>query len=237
MTRPLLDRQLRLLEYLTSGGAIYRDGRNSPLDASLDGIERGLLDIEARFSHEKRMEKIAAVFSVTFRLLSGEKDAVIRAFVDACPPVDISRIVNARQFYDFLLAHWERRPPPLPHLPDVATCELAFAQARTAADAARPAEPSPDMPRPAIRRDPGATLLCTSFDIRPVFEGNDVAPERRDILLAIAAGGGDPQIFELPPEIYSLLEALEGWTAEGDLAGAEALLAELASAGLLELRR
>jgi len=59
----LLDRQVRLLEYLTSGEAIFDDGRGSLRDPILQGIDRRLLHIEARFSHEKRMDKIAAVMA------------------------------------------------------------------------------------------------------------------------------------------------------------------------------
>src|SRR5262245_27702226 len=99
MAGRLLDRQARLLEYLTSGGAIFRDQRAAPLDASLQGIDRRLLDLEARFSHEKRMEKIEAVFPMTFALLGADRDAIVRAFVKACPPLDIRRLENARQFH------------------------------------------------------------------------------------------------------------------------------------------
>jgi hypothetical protein len=239
MTRPLLDRQLRLLEYLTSGTAIYRDRRAAPLDANLAGIDRGLLDIEARFSHEKRMEKIAAVLPVTFRLLGDDKEAIVRAFVDACPPTEISRIANAWQLHDFLLARWQREPPPQPYLPDVAACELACAQVRVAADAGAQADPAPsDVPRPAIRRHPGITLLRTAHDIRAVFEGESgVVPARRETLLAIALQDAEPQIFELTAEIFELLQALDRWTAAEGLAGAEALVVDLAAAGLLELCR
>jgi hypothetical protein len=62
MTKRLLDRQARLLEYLTSGDAIFDDGCGGPRDPILQGFDWALLHIEARFSHEKRMEKIAAVF-------------------------------------------------------------------------------------------------------------------------------------------------------------------------------
>ena len=54
----LLDRQVSLLHYLTSGDAIFRERAEVPLDEALVGVYRGLLRIEARFSHEKRMEKI-----------------------------------------------------------------------------------------------------------------------------------------------------------------------------------
>src|ERR1700688_1185416 len=126
----LLDRQVRLLEYLTSGEAIFDDGCGSLRDPILQGIDRGLLHIEARFSHEKPSDKRAAVFPKTLALLGEDRDAVVREFVHACPPVDIGRLENARQFRDFLISRWENRPPTPPYLPDVNTCELACAQVR-----------------------------------------------------------------------------------------------------------
>ena len=68
MPKRLLDRQVSLLEYLTNGGAIFGETADAALDQGLQGIDRGCSHIEARFSHEKRMEKIAAVFPRTFEL-------------------------------------------------------------------------------------------------------------------------------------------------------------------------
>jgi hypothetical protein len=237
MTRPLLDRQARLLEYLTSGGAIFRDRFGAALDAGLAGIDRGLLDLEARFSHEKRMEKIVAVFPATFALLGDDTDAVVRDFVDACPPRDISRIENARQFHEFLLTRWAQIPPRQPCLRDVAACELACAQARVLADT-EPRLETMDIPRPAMRRHPGVVLLRTAHDIRAVLESGDAtAAADRETRLAIVLLHGEPQIFELSPEVFDVLAALDRWTAAGELAGAGDLIDGLAQAGLLEVRR
>src|SRR6185295_14431270 len=170
MTRRLLDRQVRLLEYLTSGDAIFRGNRQAPIDPALQGIDRGMLHLEARFSHEKRMEKIAAVFPVTFDLIGAGLDGIVRGFVDACPPLDISRIENARQFYDFLTARWKREPPAPCYLPDVAACELACAQVRVAPDAGEPATAPVDAARAGIRRKRGVVLLRAAYDIRAIFE-------------------------------------------------------------------
>ena len=76
MANLLLDRQVSLLKYLTSGTAIFGDTGDASLDPALHGIDRGLLILEARFSHEKRMGKIAAVFSRTFEILAGDQAAI-----------------------------------------------------------------------------------------------------------------------------------------------------------------
>ena len=115
-SKRLLQRQVSLLRYLTSGGAIFGDG--GPLDPDLRGVDGTLLRMEARFSHEKRMEKIAAVFPRTFDLLGSEREALIREFVDACPPADIPLSVA---------------PPPSPVSRPTRTAWAACAPAMTGA--------------------------------------------------------------------------------------------------------
>src|SRR5829696_4321395 len=114
MTGRLLDRQARLLEYLTSGGAIFGRRRGEAIDPALRGIDPGLLGLEARFSHEKRMEKVARVFPAAFALLGANTEGVVRECGHACPPQDISRISNARQFHSFLIGRTTQEPslPP-----------------------------------------------------------------------------------------------------------------------------
>src|SRR4029077_20248015 len=188
MASRLLDRQARLLEFLTSAEAIFGDSCDASRDPILHGFDRARLHIEARFSHDKRMEKIAAVFPKTFDLLGDDRDAVVREFTQACPPVDISRLENARQFHDFLSSRWENQPPTLPYLVDVTACELACAQARLDADDPLAAAKSPSLAGTSeIRRKPGIALLRTRFDIRPVFKdkGGDLSPVERMVPLAI----------------------------------------------------
>jgi len=241
----LLDRQTRLLEYLTSGEAIFGDVGSPSRNPLLQGFDRALLHIEARFSHEKRMEKIAAVFPKTFALLGDDRDAIVREFVHACPPVDISRLENARQFYNFLISRWDNRPPTLRYLPDVTTCELAVAQVRIGADSPLPVAKRPTHKRPAhnrpseIRRNPLIALLHTRFDVRPIFEGKwgDFSPIERVVPLAISFRAGEIGIFELTPEVFDLLAALDAWVAVDELPNAEGLIADLGEAGLLEERR
>lgn len=240
LAKRLLDRQTRLLEYLTSGGAIFRDACDVPLDTTLLGIDRVLLNVEARFSHEKRMEKIAAVFPKTFTLMGATRDTVVRDFVEACPPIDIGRIENARQFRDFLTARWRRQSPAPPYLPDVVACEFACAQVRIAAGGGLSAVADLTHSGLAgIRRKPGVILLLTRFDIRPIFDsgGEGAKPIERKVPLAIAHRAGEPRIFELAPEVFGLLAALDRWVAVDELPDAESLVADLAEAGLLEVRR
>jgi hypothetical protein len=248
MTKRLLDRQSRLIRYLTSGGAIFDDAEHLPADPVLRGIDRRLLGIEARFSFEKRMEKIAAVFPLTFDLLGASQETLIRKFVEACPPYDIGRLENARQFHEFLSAHWRREPPVPRHLPDVAALELAFATVRVFAGDRPPAEEEPSArgraTRASVRRSPAVVLLRAAHDIRPLFEnaaerGDPVA---RDVPLAIVAQASvnTPEIFELAPAVFELLGSLDDWVEQAtfeEWEDARKMVADLANAGLVEVRR
>src|SRR5262249_8399028 len=142
MTMParLLQRQISLLEYLTSAGAIFGDGADAPSVPDLQGFDLASLWLEACFSHEKRMEKIIAAFPHTFALRGDTQATVTGDFDTACPSVDIRRIENARQFYDFVCARWEATPPQQAYLRDVASCELAIARVRMRGKA-RPSQP------------------------------------------------------------------------------------------------
>src|SRR5437879_4266584 len=64
----LLDRQNRLLDYLTSGPAIFGGSGEPAHEPVPSGIDRGLLRLEARYSHEKRMAKIEWVLNRTLGL-------------------------------------------------------------------------------------------------------------------------------------------------------------------------
>jgi hypothetical protein len=239
----LLDRQVSLLEYLTSGAAIFGRDRDISLDPSLEGLDRGLLHLEARFSYEKRMDKIVGTFPRTFEILGDNRASVLHEFVEACPPVDISRLVNARQFHDFLVARWRCDPPDPPYLRDVAACELACATARvrgeergSAANGARLASGR------AVRRCPHLVLLRCAYDIRPIFEESSIraAPIARETLLAIAMrpDADHPHVFEVLPVVFDLLSALDDWiepTVLGATPALEELLGGLVQHGLLEV--
>jgi hypothetical protein len=240
----LLDRQARLLEYLTSDGPIFGDEKDAPRDVALRGIDPRMLHLEARFSHGKRMQKITAVFPDTFRLLGANREAIIREFVTACPPTDISRIENARQFYDFLCARWRYRPSEPPYLRDVAACEFACAKVRVGAKV-RGSGPAwgKHAPQGAVRRHPDVALLRCAHDIRPIFEAGsrEAAPVERDTPLAIAMppDAAHPKVFEVLPLVYDVLAAIDDWTDRSALratAEVDALIRDLAEHGLVEVR-
>ncbi len=245
MAKRLLERQVSLLEYLTSSAAIFGAGARASVPRPLHGIDPRLLRLEAQFSYDKRMAKIVGIFPHTFAMLGDDRDMILQDFVEACPPIDIGRIVNARQFYDFLFARWRREPPEPPCLPDVATCELARGSVRIALEEQDGEAGSLAAPVPAgsLRRHPNVVLLRCAYDVRPIFEqGPDgVEPEERDTPLAVAmpCGAEVPQISELVPAVFDLLASLDDWTeasAFGDTPEAEELIADLVDHGLIEVR-
>jgi hypothetical protein len=241
MLRPLLDCQISLIEYLTSGRAIFGQG-DAYLEPTLHGIDRGLLHLAARFSHDKRMAKIVATFPKTFELLEGDGDAVAHEFADACPPADISRIENARQFYGFLATGRRNRPLKPPHLQDVAACELAFANARILGDNQDlEAQKARIRPRGWVRRGAGVVLLRCSYDIRPAFEevSGGSALIKRDTQLAISfpPAAKYPKVFEVAPVVFDLLAAIDDWTDPATLRASpdlKELIRDLAQCGLIE---
>jgi hypothetical protein len=240
----LLDRQIRLLDYLTSSDVILgRDG-GAALDPSLQGMDSRLLRLEARFSHEKRMQKIIAVFPKTYRLLGTERPAIVQDFVKAWPPTDITRIENGRQFHEALKSRWRRFPPEPPYLPDVAACEFAIATARVGMRVVPGrAAGANELPADAVCRCPEIILLRCAYDIRPIIEddGEEAAVGRRDtpLVIAIPPGAEQPAVFEVLPPVYDMLAALDEWTARSDLgtsAEIDELIHELVRYGLVEVR-
>jgi hypothetical protein len=234
----LLERQISLLEYLTSAGAIFG---GAPPARHLQGLDPALLRLEACFSHEKRMEKVVGSFPRTFEIMGSEDRAdIVRDFVEVCPSVDIRRIENARQFYDFACARWQKKPPQPPYLPDVATCERAMADVRNKGKG-QPSQPAAAGRGVRFRRNRDAVFLPCAYDIRPIFEGSvSETIERRDLMLAILIPprSDEPAIFEVPAPVYALLVELDTWTDRAGLGGVpelEALISELAEHGLIEV--
>jgi hypothetical protein len=241
----LLDRQVRLLDYLTSSDAIFGEDGNAAPEPALRGLDSRLLRLEARFSHQKRMHKIIAVFPKTYRLLGAERAAIVQDFVKAWPPTDITRIENGRQFHEALKSRWRRFPPEPPYLPDVAACEFAIATARVGIRVP-PASAAGASELPAggtVRRSPGIILLRCAYDIRPIIESDEeeAAVGRRDtpLVIAIPPDAEQPAVFEVRPPVYEVLAALDEWTTRSDLgtsAEIDELIRELARYGLVEVR-
>jgi hypothetical protein len=244
MSERLLDRQVRLLEHLTSGAGIFSADAGASAGAARLNIDRGLLHLEARFSHEKRMQKIEWVLTSTLALLGSNRARIVRDFVEACPPEGISWLENARQFHDFLTARWQREAPLPPYLPDVAAYEMAYATVRAGENRASNAtDPVGGLPG-AFRRYPNVVLLRCAYDIQPILEGRagDAGAGRREVLLAVAMppGTDDPLVSELSSDLFELLEMLNQFTDPAileDTPGLETLISDLAARGLVELHR
>jgi hypothetical protein len=244
-TKRLLDLQVELLDYLTSSAAIFGDEPQAALDPALDGIDRGLLRLEARLSYGKRIDKIITVFPRTFEILGSETVSIVRAFVDTCPPFDIGRLANALQFHDFLVARWRHAPPEPRYLPDVAACELACATVRTGAESEDPRKTGrmSDAPRSGIRRHPHVTLLRCAHDIRPIFEEGSMqtAPAERDTPIAISVSptARHPCVCEVTPAVFDLLTVLDDWADPATfcaMSDTDELVRELADHGLVQVR-
>jgi uncharacterized protein (UPF0276 family) len=245
----LLGQQAQLLAYLTSAPAIFDGGQDNELPPLLCGIDRIRLGFEARFSHEKRMEKLGRVFPRTLDLLKAERAELLQGFAQACPPTSIGLLETAQQFMDFLSAQQRSRSYRSSYVCDVAGCELALAKARFRRDEpprrnrrSPPAHGNSAKAR-TIRRAESVALVRCEHDVRSFFERTPdlAAPKRRDTPLVIAQprSASEPEIFEIPPALFDLLAALGDWTERSCLGrkpGGDALIADLAKRGLLEVR-
>jgi uncharacterized protein len=239
----LLQRQIALCDYLTSGAAISEAKIPRSLPPPLQGMNPAQLALEARFSHEKRIEKIAGILPRTFDRLGDARAALLRRFAEVCPPSTIGRIENARQFCDFLSSREWRRDFPFAYLPDLAALELALATvcANHQGDG-RPCDMHPpprgDADGKRMRRAQGVVLLRCTHDIRAILEMDSAAPPtRKDTPLIVAkpAGNTEPLIFDVPAPVFTLLATLDEWTEQPASQEASAFLAELADRGVLEI--
>jgi len=246
MTNRLLERQVSLVEYMTSGAAIFGDSRGLSLAPAIEGIDRRLLQLEAHFSYAKRRDKIMTVFPMTFRLLGRSEAEIVRDFVECCPPASINRLENARQFHRFLSSRWTREPPNPPYAPDVAACELACAEVDADVEDRnwQLARNEPDQRNSGIRRCRAVVLLRCVYDIRPIFETGleHAVPTKREtrLVVALPPGANGPLVSEVMPAVFDLLAALDDWanTPEPDVDPDFAkLLAELTARGMVEARR
>jgi hypothetical protein len=234
----LLERQTELVEYLTSGAAIF--GGRAGRTRKPDGFDTRLLRLEARFSHEKRLGKIRAVLPRTFESLGTRRDALVRKFAMNCPQSGIGRLDNAREFHAFLAARSEGELETPPHSADVAAVELACAEANNWGDTIADRV----VATRGVALAPSVILLRCAYDIRPIFDDDsgDAPPAKRDTPLAIFVPPGTthPQVVELPATVFELVSALAAITDRAAFEPPpelEPLIAELVEAGLVERGR
>jgi hypothetical protein len=241
MAKPLLERQVSLIEHLTSGAAIFGGAGGSVPD--LAGIDHALLRIEARFSCAKRMEKITAVLPATFELLGSSRDAHVRAFVERYPPTTLSGLENACEFHRYLASCWIREAPDPPYIGDVAAFEIACAKVDADPERHRSDRTigQDRAQRGSFRRCPNVILLRCAYDVRPIFEtgAQNVVMRDTPLVIAMPSAVGDAQVLEVTPAIFDLLAALDDWTDPREV-GPEPyfakLIVDLAARGLVEVR-
>jgi hypothetical protein len=239
----LLPRQIALLDYLTCEEAISPAPNDRSLPPPLQGMNPVRLGLEARFSHEKRIEKIAGILPRTFDRLGGARAALLQRFAKLCPPTAIDRLENARQFCDFLSDCRGRNELSFAYLPDVAALELAFATVRAKREGHEPpgtidAPPWHDVDKKQVRRAQDTVLVHCAHDIRAILEVDSRAPPvRKDTRLVVAkpAGSAEPLAFDVPAPIFALLTTLDHWAELPTSPETSAFLARLADCGVLEV--
>jgi hypothetical protein len=245
MMNRLLDRQVSLLEYLASSAVLFGDEVNVPVDPALQGIDRGLLRLEARFCCNRRIKKIIAAFPRTFGILGVDQKLILRAFAETSRQTDITSLANAHQFCEFSLAYWRRVPPKVPYLQDVAACEFSMVKVCSMAEDSENAlkTDQSDGPKPGIRRRRTVVLLRCAHDIRSIFEAGlgELVPPKRDtsLVIALPAGSCKVEIREVAPVVFDLLVRLDDWADPTTLSAIddlEDLLSRLAAQELIEVR-
>lgn len=210
MSNELLNRQAKLLEHLTGSAGIFGRARGLSNEPQLQGLDLGLLHLEARFSHEKRMQKIEWVLSRTIELLGEKRAAMIRDFVETYPPASITWLDNARQFHAFLQSRWMQEPAEPAWVRDVAAYELAYATVR-AGETRGSLESRSEATPGSVRLHPNTLLLRCAYDIRCILEGRDgelPAPRETYLALTILAESDDPFVSALSPPVFELLKVL-----------------------------
>ena len=245
MANRLLDRQASLLEYLASAATIFGDQVSPPLNMSLQGIDPGVLRLQARFTCNKRLEKIIAVFPRTLEILGAEQNLTLRDFVAVNPPTNKSTLANAREFHKFLSARWLCEAPNPTYLADVAACELAMDGALNVVDTHEfpPNKRKGDQPQPSIRRGRSVVPLRCSYDIDPFslqVRGTLSLPKRNiSLVITLPAGLQDVSLVEVAPVVVDALMRLDNWTDPSMLDGfgqLDDLISHLAMCGYIDVR-
>jgi hypothetical protein len=215
MANRLLEQQASLLDYLSSPAVIFGDQADATLNPALQDIDRGVLRLQARFACNKRIERITAIFPLTFEILGSDQKLVLREFIGVSQPTEKSPFPNAREFHEFLSARWRRKSPEPAHLPDVAAGEFAMAQVSNAVEDREPPAKGDGLKRSVRRRHSVVALRC-AYDVRSIFDAASVAavPPKRETSLVVSFPSGccDPHIVEVPKVIADALMLLDDWT-------------------------
>ena len=223
--RRLIDRQTGLLRHLTGKAFMFgtSDLAAAAFDPDLQGMDIARLRLEAEFSFTKRTGRIRETFARTASVYGRRFTGTLREFAVACPPRTYERYPDARDFFDWLVERCADDPSVPAWTADVARIEIALARARTF----RPSEAEEDaLARPPndassawYRAHPCAALTRCRFDVGPLFvpgrSGEDIV--RRDLPLAMLASRHrrHPEIMEIAPEAFALLERSSAWTRLG----------------------
>ena len=218
---------------------------SASITGPLAGIDPTRLSLLARFVHSKRIAKIEETMPVTCTLL-GDSCSWGASFARKHPALDARHVVNALQFYRFLLQTWRGSPPTHRLLPDIAYCEIALAMLTLRP----PPSPSGTDARTMIRakchlwarRTPGVRLRVAASEVRKLLTGEMPAPADmgRPAYLAMARSRrtGRPGIFALERNAFDFVEGLRQWhylgPAENFQAGLDALMV-LESHGIVDL--
>ena len=228
--RRLLALQTSLLAHLTDPRAF---AAGPPLDPDLRGLDARRLALVGAMSLSKRRAKIARALPRTTALLGKSFETIVAEFASAVPPCSARRLVNAREFRDYLGAHWRGRPACLP---DVAAIEVAIAEVE---------DLTPDSrvdfrPGRWLRRHPGLRLFRCRHDVRPILAGKSArGAKRRPVIVAVAPGlpGHSARIAEIAPMADEFLASIADWTSEHDVLDRldGETIADLAEAGLIEV--
>ena len=220
--RRLIDRQTGLLRHLTSEAFIFgtRGLETAALDPDLQGMDFGRLRLEAEFSFNKRISRIRNTFARMATFYGDRFAWILREFAAACPPRTYERYHDAQQFFDWYQAHRADDRSVPPWTIEVARVEVTLARARTfrPAEAEEAALATCPTGQSAMwyRTHPCVALTRCRFDVAPLFQpgspGDDI--EARDVPLAVLTSRRSrrPEIVELLPEAFDLLEQSPGWT-------------------------
>ena len=247
--RRLIDRQTGLLRHLTGEAFMFgtSDLADAALDPDLQGMDIARLRLEAEFSFAKRTGRIRETFARTASMYGSRFTEMLREFAAACPPRTYERYPDARDFFDWLEERYADDAQVAAWTADVAKIEIALARARTF----RPSEAEEDAlaGRP---NDASSAWYCTHpcvaltrcrYDVGPLFvpgrSGENIVRRALPVAILATRRRRHPELMELVPEAFALLERSPAWTRLGletaspEDAPTRALVVNLSAQGLV----